>query len=71
MRIWQGKGGRVLQDGLFMVNLVIIFSFSIVEWESPSLPDPYDVISDVITDINTTPKSYISWSIWIHDIQHS
>ena len=53
----------VSQDKLFMLGPEITLSFSSVCWENPSLLHPYDIISDVINDITTTPRIYISWSI--------
>ena len=60
----------VSQDRLFMLGPEITLNFSSVWQENPSLLNPYDIISDVINDITTTPKIYISWGILFHDIQH-
>ena len=58
------------QDGLCLVNLQDTSSFGYVQWENPSLLNPYDIISDIIDDVTSTPKSYISRSIEFYDIQH-
>ena len=53
-----------------MVNSGIILSFSYFYKENPLVFNPYDVISDIINDITTPLKSYISWSIRFYGIQH-
>ena len=67
----QGKGrGRMSQDEWYLANLWNISNFSYVQWENPSLLNPYDIISDVIDDITSTPNSYLSRSTEFYNIQH-
>ena len=57
---------NVSHDEWCLVDLQDISSFSYILWENPSLLNPYDIIGDIIS----THKCYISRSIEFYDIQH-